>query len=89
MIDGKVRGAKGGSVRTTRPELFPSDMAFTIVDRDGREHAISGSVMAHHAWVPYGNNLSPITMARWTSQDGREGIGTYLEGFPLNRLRHR
>lgn len=87
LIDGKVRGAKAGSVGTIRPELFPTDMQVTLIDRDDREHSIRGSVMAHHPWVPYGNNLSPLTMARWTSLDGREGIGTYLEGFPLNRIR--
>lgn len=89
LIDGKVRGATAGSVRTVRPDLFPGSMEVSLTDRDGREHVIHGAVMAHHPWVPYGNNLSPITMARWTSADGRAGIGTYLEGFPLNRLRRR
>lgn len=87
MIDGKVRGAKAGSVRTHRPGLFPSTMEITIVDCDDREHTVSGSVLTHHPWVPYGNNLSPITMTRWHHRDGRIGIGTYLEGFPLNRVR--
>lgn len=87
LVDGEVRGAKAGSVRTHRPGLFPTTMEMTIVDRDDREHTVSGSVLTHHPWVPYGNNLSPITMARWHRSDGKIGIGTYLEGFPLNRLR--
>lgn len=87
IIDGKVRGAKAGSVRTHRPDLFPGAMEMTIIDCDDREHSVSGSVLTHHPWVPYGNNLSPITMARWHAADGRRGIGTYLEGFPLNRIR--
>lgn len=87
LVDGEVLGAKAGSVRTIRPGLFPGAMEMTIVDRNDREHSVSGSVLTHHPWVPYGNNLSPITMARWHASDGRRGIGTYLEGFPLNRIR--
>lgn len=87
LIDGKVRGAKAGSVRTIRQGLFPSTMDITIIDCDDVEHRLNGSVLVHHPWVPYGNNLSPITMARWYAADGRIGIGTYLEGFPLNRVR--
>jgi len=87
LIDGKVRGAKGGRIGTLRPELFPTSMEMTLIDRDDREHTVYGSVLTHHPWVPYGNNLSPITMTRWHTTDGRVGIGTYLEGFPLNRIR--
>ncbi len=87
LIDGKVRGAKAGNVGTIRDGLFPTTMQMTLTDCDGREHSVSGSVLTHHPWVPYGNNLSPITMTRWHASDGRIGIGTYLEGFPLNRLR--
>lgn len=87
LIDGKVRGAKAGRVGTLRPELFPTSMEMTLIDRDDREHTVYGSVLTHHPWVPYGNNLSPITMARWLTADGKVGIGTYLEGFPLNRIR--
>lgn len=87
LVDGEVLGAKAGNVRTIRPALFPGAMEMTIVDRNDREHIVSGSVLTHHPWVPYGNNLSPITMARWHASDGRRGIGTYLEGFPLNRIR--
>jgi hypothetical protein len=87
LIDGQVRGCKGGSVGTLRPGLFPTTMEMTLIDCDDREHTVHGSVLTHHPWVPYGNNLSPITMTRWHTADGRIGIGTYLEGFPLNRIR--
>lgn len=87
VVDGKVRGATAGSVRTHRPGLFPAAMEVSLTDRDGTEHLLSGAVLAHHRWVPYGNNVSANTMARWHLADGRSGIGTYMEGFPLNSLR--
>lgn len=87
LVDGRVRGATAGAVTAHRPELFPAAMDVSITDCDGAEHRISGAVLARHRWTPYGNNVTANTMARWHRADGRSGIGTYMEAFPLNRLR--
>lgn len=87
LVDGKVRGATAGRVLAHRPGLFPAAMDVSVTDCDGREHRLAGAVLARHRWTPYGNNVTANSMTRWHRPDGREGIGTYMEAFPLNRLR--
>lgn len=86
LIDGKVRGANAGMVRTTRKGLYPLTTEVTLTDVDGREHRLSGEAVTHHPWMAYGNNLAPVCMMRWQAGDA-EGHGTYMEGMPLNNLR--
>ncbi len=86
LIDGKVRGAKAGAVRTTRDGLLPLGAEVSLTDIDGREHRVAGTALTHHPWMPYGNNFAPVALMRWES-DTSTGHGTYMEGLPLNRVR--
>lgn len=86
LIDGKVRGAKAGAVRTTRDGLLPLGAEVSLIDVDEREHCVIGKALTHHPWIPYGNNFAPVSLMRWQS-DNLIGHGTYMEGLPLNRVR--
>lgn len=86
LIDGEVRGAVAGSVTVQREGLYARSAEMRITDRDGREHVLDGEMVNHHPWMPYGNNLAPMSLARWRSA-GKTGAGIFLEGFPLNQLR--
>lgn len=88
LIDGKVRGLKAGTVRVVRNGLFPTFVEMKLVDVDGRTHVVRGPMRSHQPWQVYGNNISPMGMAEWWSPDrAGPGIGTYFEGWPLNRIR--
>ncbi|WP_404477956.1 hypothetical protein [Novosphingobium sp. BL-52-GroH] len=87
LIDGQVRGAVAGSVRVKREGLYATEAELRITDRDGREHVAHGEMMNHHPWMPYGNNLGPMSLARWKTEGRDTGHGIFLEGFPLNRIR--
>ncbi|MGD9662639.1 MAG: hypothetical protein AB7U63_15345 [Porticoccaceae bacterium] len=88
LVNGVVRGAKAGNAKTTeRTDLVATTTEVSIVDIDGTEHKLNGQALNQYIWRPYGNNLSPLAMMRWRGEGRENGIGTYMEGFPLNALR--
>lgn len=88
LIDGKVRGVTGGSVRTVRNGIWPTYAEINLTDIDGREHVVRGPMVNHHPWTMYGNAASGLAMAQWWTP-GREepGYGTYFDTWPTNRVR--
>ncbi|MCK9502930.1 MAG: hypothetical protein M0Q95_01940 [Porticoccaceae bacterium] len=87
LVNGVVRGATAGTVSTDRDGLVVNTTDVSIVDIDGTRHSFKGQALNQHHWRPYGNNLSPLAMMRWQGEGRENGIGTYMEGFPLNTLR--
>lgn len=87
LIDGKVRGAVAGTVRTGRDGLYPEDADITLTDVDGTTHVISGTALNYHPWMPYANNFAPLALFEWRGEGRGIGHGTYMEGFRLNELR--
>jgi hypothetical protein len=87
LVDGRVRGGKAGSLSTTKAGLLTQTLAWTMIDIDDREHRITGEMLTHHPWIPYGNTYAPLAMIRWRQGDEQTGLGTYLEAVPLNTLR--
>jgi hypothetical protein len=87
LVDGAVRGGRAGMLEVRRSNGFIDGFEWSVTDIDGREHRASGKLTTHHPWLPYGNNLSPMGLVRWETPDGGAGIGTFMEGIPLNRLR--
>ncbi len=87
LINGKVRGLKAGLVRTLRAGLYPTHVEMQLTDIDDRIHIVRGPMVAHVPWRIYGNNMSPMAMAELRSPDiDGSGVGTYFEGWPLNRI---
>lgn len=88
LIDGKVRGLKGGSVHVVRNGYWPTYVEMRLLDIDGREHVVRGPMVNHHPWQMYGNASSGLAMAQWWSPDVEgPGYGTYFDAWPTNRVR--
>lgn len=88
LVDGKVRGCKGGSVHVVRNGLYPTHVELRLTDVDDREHVVRGPMVNHHPWHLYGNCDSAMGMMQWWSDDAEgPGYGTYFDTWPLNRIR--
>jgi hypothetical protein len=82
-----VRGATAGHVNAERDGLCAKVAEVSIVDIDGIEHRLKGQALNQYVWRPYSNNVAPLVMMNWQGEGRKNGIGTYMEGFPLNKLR--
>lgn len=88
LVDGKVRGLKGGSVHAIRSGIWPTYVEMRLVDVDDREHVVRGPMVNHHPWKMYGNASSGLAMAQWWSPDVKgPGYGTYFDTWPTNCVR--
>ena len=85
LVDGKVRGLTGGTLRAERDDPFPTTYEAVLVDIDKREHLMRGSVVAQHPWACYSNSLAMFSTVRWVYQ-GQIGHGLAQENWPLDRL---
>jgi hypothetical protein len=84
LVDGKVRGAKAGSLVVHRLERFGLGFEMSITDIDGRVHTTYGSPLAMHLWTPYTCTYVPTVFLRWQTGD-RVGYGNSQENNPLDR----
>jgi len=89
LVDGKVRGLTAGRASATRDGIYAKAAEITVTDIDGRDHQLKGEALTNHPWLPYSNCLSPVTLMRWENNEASEGYGTFMEGFPTNRLRRQ
>jgi hypothetical protein len=87
LVDGRVRGGKAGSLATRKEGMFTSSLDWTMTDVDDVKHRVTGAMLTHHPWIPYGNTYAPLAMIRWSLAGKPDGLGTYLEAVPLNHLR--
>lgn len=88
LIDGRVRGAKAGSVTAIRHGLNVNAVEMRVVDVDDREHRLHGVAVCHTPWRLYGNAQSTMAMMQWRYAGAEAvGYGTYFDTWPLNRLR--
>jgi len=88
LVNGRVRGLKGGSVRTIRNGIWPIYSEIEFIDVDDRKHLIRGPMVCNHPWQLYGNCASALAMAKWWSPDLSEpGYGIYFDAWPTNHVR--
>lgn len=88
LDEGTVRGVTASRIVAVREGIMIQTLEWTLVDVDGREHRLTGTMLNHHPWLPYGNNFSPISLIRWNAPEREPGHGTYMEGWPLNHVRN-
>lgn len=84
IVDGELIGGVGGELTVHHEGIFPASIDLTLHDQAGGAHQLTGVPLAYHNWVPYGCCPTGHTMLRWETTDGREGIGTSMEAFPLD-----
>ena len=88
LIEGRLRGLKGGAVHTIRNGIWPIHVEMRLLDIDEREHVVRGPMLNHHPWQMYGNAAAGLAMAQWRSPDVEgPGYGTYFDTWPTNRVR--
>jgi hypothetical protein len=78
LRDGEVRGLVSGQGRLTRLRMFPSAIEVRLEDEDGREYALSGSMLTWAPWAPYPSIIYYQGLATW-SMGGVIGHGPYQE----------
>lgn len=88
LVDGRVRGAKGGSASVIRNGRYVNAVEMRVIDIDDREHVLHGVAVCHTPWRLYGNAQSTMAMLQWrrTGSD-KLGYGTYFDTWPVNQLR--
>lgn len=84
LIDGRVRGAKAGSLVVHRLERFGLGYEMSLTDIDGRVHSAYASPLSMHLWMPYTCTYVPNVLLRWQS-GARVGYGNTQENNPLDR----
>ena len=84
IVDGELIGGVGGELTVHHQGIFPASIELTLHDQAGGAHEIRGVPLAFSNWVPYGCCPTGHSMLRWTTADGRVGIGTSMEAFPLD-----
>lgn len=73
LVDGQVRGAKGGSARVVRKGDYVIGVEMRVVDLDNREHILQGVPVSHIPWRLYGNADSTMAMMEWRRLDSGGG----------------
>lgn len=86
LVDGELLGGTGGELTVHHQGIFPASVELTLHDRSGGSHKIRGVPLAYNHWVPYGCCPTGHAMLRWETTDGRSGIGTSMEAYPLDTV---
>jgi hypothetical protein len=86
IVDGEVIGGTGGELTVHHQGIFPASIELTLHDQAGGSHEITGVPLAYNNWVPYGCCPTGHAMLRWETADGRSGIGTSMEAYPLDTV---
>ena len=84
LVDGKVRGAKAGSLLVHRLDRFGLGFELSLTAVDGRDYRAFGSPLSMHLWTPYTCTYVPTVFIRWQSGE-RIGYGNSQENNPLDR----
>ncbi|GAW40283.1 hypothetical protein SH203_00680 [Brevundimonas sp. SH203] len=84
LIDGKVRGAKGGRMIARHLGRVAVSYEMTIIDCDDVEHRMYGTATASHTLQPYGYVTVPVTLTRWHKGD-QIGWGHSQEVYLLHK----
>jgi hypothetical protein len=86
LEDGKVIGLTSGTMVAKRENDIPVEVEIRLVDRDGREHHITGQARANHDWVPHAC-LNVHDVFYEYAADGRgPGYGVIEEAIPLDLM---
>jgi hypothetical protein len=84
LVDGRTRGGTAGSLLVARDGLLATHLELTLTDVDGVTHRVSGTPVNNHIWMSYGCCPTATGMVDWVTEDGRRGIGTIMEAYPLD-----
>jgi hypothetical protein len=84
LVDGRVRGAKAGSLVAHRLGRFPLGYELTLIDVDDRVHRLYGSPLSMHLWPVFGCSSVPTGLLRWQA-GARVGYGTAQENHTHDR----
>lgn len=84
IVDGELIGGVGGELTVRHEGIFPRSIGLVMHDAAGGVHRLTGTPRAYHQWVPYGCCPTAHAMIGWKDTDGRSGVGTSMEAFPLD-----
>lgn len=86
LVDGELRGGTGGSARVERKGgPMPTSYEMTVI-AGGREYKVTGTPLANKLWMGYSCCPTALAMVEWRTDDGRVGVGTVMEAFPLDHF---
>ncbi len=86
IVDGRLIGGVDGSLRVDHDGIFARTVALSMTDAEGTVHDLTGEPLAYNNWVPYGCCPTGHSMLGWRTVDGRQGVGTLMEAYPLDTV---
>lgn len=85
VVEGdRLTGLVEGQLRVNHSGMFPTSVELSVRDVDGGSHTLEATPLAYNNWVPYGCCPTGHSMLAWTRDDGRTGVGTLMEAYPLD-----
>lgn len=86
VVGGRLLGGIDARLRVKHSGIFPETVELAFTDKEGLIHRMTASPSAFHHWLPYGCCPTGHSMLKWVAHDGREGVGTLMEAFPLDTV---
>lgn len=86
LEDGKVIGLSSGTMIAMRENDIPVEVDIHLVDRDGREHHVTGRALANHDWVPHACLNVHHVFYEFTAEGRSAGYGVIEEAIPLDLM---
>lgn len=83
---GKVTGLRSGTMVVKRDNGIAVEVDVNLVDRDGREHHITGRARASHDWVPHACLVVHQVFYEFTAEGRPTGYGVIEDATPLDMI---
>ena len=86
LEEGKVVGLTSGTMVVKRDNDIAVEVEVNLVDRDGREHRITGRARANHDWVPHACLNVHQVFYEYSAEGRPPGYGVIEEATPLDMM---
>ncbi|HVW35596.1 MAG TPA: hypothetical protein VHL53_23895 [Acidimicrobiia bacterium] len=86
LEDGKVLGLASGTMVAKREDGLAVHVDMHLIDRDGRDHHITGRARANHDWVPHACLEVHDVFYEYSTAGRGPGYGVIQEAIPLDLM---